>query len=53
MIQEKIFYYITKAKVDPNTGFPPPRYNPKFKPLTSNQLTAAELEAANAIEKYI
>ena len=49
--RRKIFYYITRARVDPNTGLPPPRYNPKFKPLSPNQLTVAELEAANAIEK--
>ena len=47
----KVFYYITKAKVDPKTLRPPEIYNPKFKPISPDQLSKAELQAAKAIEK--
>ncbi len=47
----KVFYYITRAKVDPKTLRPPEVYNPKFKPISADQLSKAELQAAKAIEK--
>ena len=46
-----IFYYITRAKVDPKTLRPPEVYNPKFKPISAEQLSKTELQAAKAIEK--
>ena len=55
--QPKVFYYITKAKVDPKTLRPPvdkfgkQYYDPKLKAIRPDQLTANELKAANAIEK--
>ena len=45
-----IFYYITRAKVDPKTLRPPEVYNPKFKPISAEQLSKTELQAAKAIE---
>ncbi len=47
----KIFYYLTRAKVDPKTLRPPEIYNPKFKPISADQLSKTELQAAKAIEK--
>ena len=45
--RRKIFYYLTKAQVD-RKNF---RFNPKLKPITDNELTKAELEAAKTIKK--
>ena len=52
--QPILFHYLTRAKVDPKTLRPPEIYNPKFKPITLEQLKSIDPklpEAAKAIEK--
>ncbi len=52
--QRILFYYVTRAKVDPKTLRPPEVYNPKFKAITLEQLKSIDPklpEAAKAIEK--
>ena len=45
--RRKIFYYLTRAKVDRKTF----QYNKKLKPIADSELSARELEAARAIRK--
>ena len=45
--RRKVFYYITKASVDPNTF----EFNPKLGAIPASKLTAKELEVAKTVEK--
>jgi len=45
--RRKVFYYLTRAKVDRKTF----EYNAKLKPMADIELSAKELEAARAIRK--